>query len=204
MARKQLEQKLSEVTSFVKTYLGIDASKRPIPVAPTCHYMMGGIPTDAQGRVLADGKTQRLPGLYAAGECACVSVHGANRLGTNSLVDLVVFGKRAGVDIGNLRERKRSAAIACKRRSISSPTKIDMLLEFSGEESASANSRGNAENHDATVQRIPRQANSDRKHLKKFAQLKTRFRNVGLTSQGKAFNYELEDAFELEQHAEPG
>ena len=99
LGKEQLQLKLEEVTSFVKTYLGIDASVSPIPVAPTCHYMMGGIPTDAQGRVLADEKSAVLPGLYAAGECACVSVHGANRLGTNSLVDLVVFGKRAGADI---------------------------------------------------------------------------------------------------------
>src|SRR5208337_983151 len=99
LGKDQLQQKLSEVTSFVKTYLGIDASESPIPVAPTCHYMMGGIPTDAYGRVLSDGESAVFPGLYAAGECACVSVHGANRLGTNSLVDLLVFGKRAGEDI---------------------------------------------------------------------------------------------------------
>ncbi len=93
LGKQQLEQKLSEVTSFVKTYLGIDASESPIPVSPTCHYMMGGIPTDVEARVLVDAKGTVLPGLYAAGECACVSVHGANRLGTNSLVDLMVFGR---------------------------------------------------------------------------------------------------------------
>ena len=106
LGKEQLQQKLSEVTSFVKTYLGIDASESPIPVAPTCHYMMGGIPTDAQGRVLADEKSTVVPGLYAAGECACVSVHGANRLGTNSLVDLVVFGKRAGIAHCELRRAR--------------------------------------------------------------------------------------------------
>ncbi len=72
LGKEVLQQKLSEVTSFVKTYLGIDASQSPIPVAPTCHYMMGGIPTDAQARVLADNKSTLIPGLYAAGECACV------------------------------------------------------------------------------------------------------------------------------------
>src|SRR5208337_3058272 len=82
IGKEQLAQKLPEISSFIKTYLGIDPAEELVPVAPTCHYMMGGIPTDAQGRVLADGKTAVLAGLYAAGECACVSVHGANRLGT--------------------------------------------------------------------------------------------------------------------------
>jgi len=94
-----LNQKLPEITSFVKTYLGIDPSETQIPVAPTCHYMMGGIPTDVNGHVLSDRAGTILPGLYAVGECACVSVHGANRLGCNSLIDLVVFGRRVGLSI---------------------------------------------------------------------------------------------------------
>ncbi|NTU60041.1 MAG: succinate dehydrogenase flavoprotein subunit [Deltaproteobacteria bacterium] len=95
LGREVLDAKLSEITSFVKLYLGVDAAVEPIPVQPTCHYMMGGIPTDLEGRVLgADGRP--VAGLFAAGECACVSVHGANRLGCNSLLDLVVFGRRAG------------------------------------------------------------------------------------------------------------
>ena len=74
--------------------------KRPFPVLPTAHYAMGGIPTDTHGRVVCDDQGTVVDGLYAAGECACVSVHGANRLGTNSLLDLVVFGRRAGRHIG--------------------------------------------------------------------------------------------------------
>jgi len=95
-----LSTKLPDITSFCKTYLGIDPAEKPIPVLPTAHYAMGGIPTDAQGRVVQDGAGTVVNGLYAAGECACVSVHGANRLGTNSLLDLVVFGRRAGQHIG--------------------------------------------------------------------------------------------------------
>ena len=86
--------KLPEITGFCQTYLGIDPADSPIPVLPTAHYAMGGIPTDAFGRVIKDGEGTIVEGLYAAGECACVSVHGANRLGTNSLLDLVVFGRR--------------------------------------------------------------------------------------------------------------
>jgi succinate dehydrogenase / fumarate reductase flavoprotein subunit len=97
LGKEIVEAKIPDIADFCRTYLGIDPAEEPIPVQPTAHYAMGGIPTDANGRV----KTDRVvyEGLYAAGECACVSVHGANRLGTNSLVDLVVFGRRAGKHI---------------------------------------------------------------------------------------------------------
>jgi len=99
LGKDVLEKKLPDITGFSRTYLGIDPADAPIPIQPTAHYAMGGIPTDLDGRVLADGEGEFYEGLYAAGECACVSVHGANRLGTNSLVDIVVFGRRAGKHI---------------------------------------------------------------------------------------------------------
>ena len=95
-----LEAKLPDITEFARTYLGVDPVKELVPVYPTCHYVMGGIPTTISGQVLRDNTTP-LPGLYAAGECACVSVHGANRLGTNSLLDINVFGRRAGIAAAN-------------------------------------------------------------------------------------------------------
>jgi succinate dehydrogenase / fumarate reductase flavoprotein subunit len=91
-----IEEKLPDILDFCRTYLGVDPVKEPMPIQPTAHYGMGGIPTDLDGRAVMDGKRTPLPGLYAAGECASVSVHGANRLGTNSLTDLIVFGRRAG------------------------------------------------------------------------------------------------------------
>ena len=91
-----LDKKLPDITEFVRTYMGIDPLTHPVPIQPTAHYAMGGIPTDVDGRVVIDEKNTPLPGLYAAGEVACVSVHGANRLGTNSLVDILVFGRRGG------------------------------------------------------------------------------------------------------------
>ena len=100
LGKEVLGAKLPDITSFCQTYLGIDPADSPIPVLPTAHYAMGGIPTDTDGRVIKDDKGTIVEGLYAAGECACVSVHGANRLGTNSLLDLVVFGRRAGRHIG--------------------------------------------------------------------------------------------------------
>ncbi|MBD3414851.1 MAG: succinate dehydrogenase flavoprotein subunit [Candidatus Aminicenantes bacterium] len=99
LGKDVIEEKLPEIADFSRTYLGIDPAEKPIPVQPTAHYAMGGIPTDQNGKVAADGKGSFYEGLYAAGECACVSVHGANRLGTNSLVDLIVFGKRAGIEM---------------------------------------------------------------------------------------------------------
>ncbi|MCC7448473.1 MAG: succinate dehydrogenase flavoprotein subunit [Anaerolineae bacterium] len=91
-----IETKLAETVDQSRTYAGIDPLREPMPIQPTAHYAMGGIPTNNDGCGIADASNRIIPGLYAAGECACVSVHGANRLGTNSLVDLVVFGRRAG------------------------------------------------------------------------------------------------------------
>ena len=101
LGKELIEAKLPEIADFCRTYLGIDPAEKPMPVHPTAHYAMGGIPTDVHGRVFAGGTGDLYEGLYAAGECACVSVHGANRLGTNSLVDLIVFGRRAGLNIAD-------------------------------------------------------------------------------------------------------
>jgi succinate dehydrogenase / fumarate reductase, flavoprotein subunit len=91
-----IDEKLPDITDFVRTYLGLEPKTQPIPIQPTAHYAMGGIPTNIEGEVVVDADNTVFPGLYAAGECACVSVHGANRLGTNSLLDIVVFGRRGG------------------------------------------------------------------------------------------------------------
>jgi succinate dehydrogenase flavoprotein subunit len=91
-----IDRRLPDITDFARTYQQIEPKTDPVLIQPTAHYAMGGIPTDVDGRVVIDEKDTPLPGLYAAGECACVSVHGANRLGTNSLLDIVVFGRRGG------------------------------------------------------------------------------------------------------------
>ena len=93
---EDIRRKLPDISDFCKTYLNVDPIKQPMPIQPTAHYAMGGIPTDINAQVVIDPQNTALPGFYAAGECACVSVHGANRLGTNSLVDILVFGRRAG------------------------------------------------------------------------------------------------------------
>jgi succinate dehydrogenase / fumarate reductase flavoprotein subunit len=92
-----IDAKLPDITEFARTYLGVEPKHEGVPIQPTAHYAMGGIPTNVDAEVVVDASGAVLPGLYAAGECACVSVHGANRLGTNSLLDIVVFGRRAGI-----------------------------------------------------------------------------------------------------------
>jgi succinate dehydrogenase / fumarate reductase, flavoprotein subunit len=93
-----IDAKLPDITEFARTYLGVEPKKEGVPIQPTAHYAMGGIPTNVDAQVVADASNTPIGGLFAAGECACVSVHGANRLGTNSLLDIVVFGKRAGIN----------------------------------------------------------------------------------------------------------
>jgi succinate dehydrogenase / fumarate reductase flavoprotein subunit len=99
LGKQIIETRLAEISGFARTYAGVDPVQQPIPVHPTCHYMMGGIAADVAGRVMVSSDGRPLPGLYAAGECACVSVHGANRLGCNSLLDLLVFGRRTGSEM---------------------------------------------------------------------------------------------------------
>src|ERR687892_2903328 len=94
---KVIEEKLPDITEFARIYVGVEPLKEGVPIQPTAHYAMGGIPTNINAQVVADEASTPVPGLYAAGECACVSVHGANRLGTNSLPDIVVFGRRGGL-----------------------------------------------------------------------------------------------------------
>jgi succinate dehydrogenase / fumarate reductase flavoprotein subunit len=195
LGKERLNEKLSEVTSFVKTYLGIDASESQIPVAPTCHYMMGGVPTDAEGRVLSDGKAEILPGLYAAGECACVSVHGANRLGTNSLVDLVVFGKRAGEDITRYVGDNSFASLPADAEAVAD-SRISGLLTSCGNERVSEIRQEMQKAMTLQCSVFRNQSNLE-EALAKIRRLKSLYINVGLTYSGRRLNYELEDAFEL-------
>ncbi len=104
LGKELIDEKLPEITGFAKRYLGVDANEKWIPVQPTTHYAMGGIPTTIDAEVIIDENNNVMPGFYAAGECACVSVHGANRLGTNSLLDILVFGRRGGKQISKFIE----------------------------------------------------------------------------------------------------
>jgi succinate dehydrogenase / fumarate reductase flavoprotein subunit len=99
LGRDVIESKLPDISGFARTYLGLEPVTAPLPIQPTAHYAMGGIPTSSDAQVILDEDSTPMEGMYAAGECACISVHGANRLGTNSLLDIVVFGRRAGLNM---------------------------------------------------------------------------------------------------------
>src|SRR5512136_2063969 len=137
LGKETISERLWEIASFVRIYLGIDPADEPIPVQPTCHYIMGGIPSDVNGRVLADEKGSTVPGLYAAGECACVSVHGATRLGCNSLLDLLVFGRRSGL---TMKEKIKGVGQAAVSTDVlkSLEEKITRLFSSKGNEKVGA------------------------------------------------------------------
>jgi succinate dehydrogenase / fumarate reductase flavoprotein subunit len=191
---EQLDAKLPDITEFARTYLGIEPYDDPIPIQPTAHYAMGGIPTDVRGQVLRSN-TERVPGLYAAGECACVSVHGANRLGTNSLLDINVFGKRSGIAAAEYAATVGHAELPGNAADYVQG-ELRRLLENPAGESVAAIRRGLQETMDvnASVYRTDatlKQAEVD------IAELKQRYRKASVQDKGKRFNTDLLEAVEL-------
>jgi succinate dehydrogenase / fumarate reductase, flavoprotein subunit len=195
IGKERLAEKLPEISSFVRIYLGIDPVEDLIPVEPTCHYMMGGIPTDLDGAVLS-ATGFAVPGLYAAGECACVSVHGANRLGCNSLLDLVVFGKRAGNRIladlpglergafpGDAEEKVRARIERIKGRGKGLRPRT---LQKEMQEILSSHCS------------VYRDAAGLQTALRSVRDLLGRLEEVSLENQGSCFNTDLMDCLELE------
>ncbi|RKW70586.1 succinate dehydrogenase flavoprotein subunit [Galactobacter caseinivorans] len=189
-----IDAKLPDITEFARTYLGVEPYTEPVPVFPTAHYVMGGIPTNIKGEVLQDNDTV-VPGLYAAGEVACVSVHGSNRLGTNSLLDINVFGKRSGIAaaeysktadfvelpenpaefvedlVAHVRENNGTERVALIRKDLQDTMDLNMQVFRSGDTIAEA--------------------------LKDIESLRERYKNIGIQDKGKRFNLDLLEAIEL-------
>jgi len=190
-----IEKKLAEITSFARTYAGVDPVKEPIPVQPTCHYMMGGIATDADGRVVIDDKNTPYDGLYAAGECACVSIHGANRLGCNALLDTLVFGRRAGRQIKKFVESAAWPKLPAKPDKKDADT-IKALMQSGGRETSGAI---RAELQESMMENVSvfRQNESLSAALDKIKALKARYKNLSIQDKGGCFNRDLLDAIEL-------
>lgn len=190
-----IHEKLPDITDFVETYLGIDPVKSPIPVQPTAHYAMGGIPTNSNAEVVVDSKNAVFPGLYAAGECACVSVHGANRLGTNSLVDIIVFGRRGGKALLEYVKKVGLPSLPANPEQ-DARSRVAVLLNGSRSESvATIRAEMQAEMMDKCS--VFRTADPLKNLLGVIQGLKKRYQKVRLTDQGKAFNTELLEALEL-------
>ena len=195
LGKDRLKEKLSDISSFVRIYLGMDANRELIPVAPTCHYMMGGIPTNLHGQVLNESQAI-VGGLYAAGECACVSVHGANRLGCNSLLDLVVFGRRAGKKILEDLSHIAGASIP-ERAEGKSQAKIQDLKSRKGGEKASVLRREMQQTMTEFCS-VFRNEHGLTEALESMRSLICRYEGVGVDNQGVRFNTELLEAVELE------
>ena len=189
-----LETKLPDITEFARTYLGVDPVYEPVPVMPTAHYAMGGIPTNVEAEVLRDNDTV-VPGLYAAGECACVSVHGSNRLGTNSLLDINVFGKRAG---NNAVDYAKTADFVPVPSDAAAGVlaMVDDLRNSSGTENIAAIRKELQEEMDRNAQ-VFRTDESLEKVTHIIAGLRERYRNVGIQDKGHRFNTDLLEAIEL-------
>jgi succinate dehydrogenase / fumarate reductase flavoprotein subunit len=191
-----IEEKLPDITDFARVYQGVEPLKEPIPVQPTAHYAMGGVPTNTSTEVIRDGKATVVPGLFAAGECACVSVHGANRLGTNSLVDLLVFGRRAG------RQMARYVDGVDRPRPVADATEpIRAKLESLREREARGESVSVIRHELADVMMDNVGVYRDGKlltiALAKVRELKSRYEMVSISDCGSAFNTDLLEANEL-------
>jgi succinate dehydrogenase / fumarate reductase flavoprotein subunit len=195
LGRKVIESKLPDIADFTRTYLGIDPAMQPMPVQPTAHYAMGGIPTDVDGRLVIDENNTVFPGLYAAGECACVSVHGANRLGTNSLVDLVVFGRRAGRDMVRYVQEAEFTPLPPEPEARVRET-LDHLLNSTGGESA-ANIRNELQKVMMDHVGVFRTSEGMQKALDKIRELQERYQLVQVRDKGERFNQELLEAWEV-------
>ncbi len=192
---EELEKKLPDIIEMMRIYLGVEPMKEGVPIQPTAHYAMGGIPTDLNGQVLADANGTTVPGLYAAGECACVSVHGANRLGTNSLVDLVVFGRRGGramaefvknADFKPMPSAPEAQVVA----------ELERIRTQTGKEKAGIL---RSEMQEIMMDNVGvfRTGQMIQGALDKVRELKSRFVHVAIDDKGKRFNTDLLEAYEL-------
>ena len=192
---EQVLAKLPDIIDFCRVYLGVDPITQMMPIQPTAHYTMGGIPTNKYGEVVIDDKSTPFPGLFAAGECACVSVHGANRLGTNSLLDLVVFGKHAGLRAA---EYASSTDFAPLPADADAPARaqFDALRNGSGKENAFdiANEMKKVMFDDVGIYRNEK---GMKDAIQKVHELKERYQQVKVTDTGRIFNTELLNAWEL-------
>ncbi|KJE24165.1 succinate dehydrogenase subunit A [Frankia torreyi] len=192
---EQLDAKLPDITEFARTYLGIEPYDDPIPIQPTAHYAMGGIPTTIDAQVLADNDTV-VPGLYAAGEVACVSVHGANRLGTNSLLDINVFGRRAGIAAAEYAGATPHHVDLPTNPASFVDDMLGRLRAGAGTENAAAIRAELQESMDVNAS-VYRTEATLKQALSDIAALKIRYQQVGVSDRGRRYNTELLEAVEL-------
>ncbi len=195
LPRRVIEEKLPDVTEFARVYLNVEPTTEPVPIQPTAHYAMGGIPTNVDGQVVVGPQEEPVPGLYAAGECACVSVHGANRLGTNSLLDIVVFGRRGGrhmaryareTDLPDLPEWPAGRSLEL----------LDPILTRT-EGSNAADIRAELQDGMFDLAFVVRTENGLRKMQDILTGLRERYERVAIQDKGSIYNTDLMEAVEV-------
>jgi len=194
LPKEQIEEKLPDITEFARTYLGVDPVTELVPVFPTAHYAMGGIPTNVNAEVLRSN-TDIVPGLYAAGECACVSVHGANRLGTNSLLDINVFGRRAGIAAADYAKDADWPVLPENPEGIVADL-LGSLRNSNGTERVAQLRKEMQETMDMNAQ-VYRNEETLSKALADVRALKERYKNVAIQDKGQRYNTDLLEAVEL-------
>ncbi|NKE58119.1 succinate dehydrogenase flavoprotein subunit [Lentzea sp. PSKA42] len=190
-----LETKLPDITEFARTYLAVDPVVEPVPVYPTAHYAMGGIPTNIHGEVLRDNDNV-VPGLYAAGECACVSVHGANRLGTNSLLDINVFGRRAGIAAAEYALSRDEHVELPENPAAQVEAQVALALSEHGQERVADIRTELQATMDANAS-VYRTEDTLKQALHDVQALKERYAHISVQDKGKRFNTDLLEAVEL-------
>jgi succinate dehydrogenase / fumarate reductase flavoprotein subunit len=195
---EQIDEKLPDIAEFVRTYLGIEPKTDLIPIQPTAHYAMGGIPTNVSAEVVLDADGTVAPGLYAAGECACVSVHGANRLGTNSLLDIVVFGRRGGAAMADFVKAGGTVEVAEAAKGaedvtvaaiegLKASTGTENVADIRTELQAEMTDKASVFRTDALLRQVGATIDG----------LRERYRTVRIDDHGRVFNFELTEALEL-------
>ena len=191
-----LESRLPDIFEFARVYLGQDPVTQPVAIQPTAHYAMGGIPTDNDARVLADENGTVVEGLYAAGEVACVSVHGANRLGTNSLVDLVVFGKRGGLAMAKYSKEAAYREINKSTAHLDGEAQLNQIRNSNGTEKIGVLRKQLQPLMDDKVG-VNRSGSGLEEALDSINELQQRFKNIRIDDKGFKFNTDLMEAWEL-------
>ena len=194
LPKEQIEAKLPDITEFARTYLGVDPVTELVPVFPTAHYAMGGIPTNVETEVLSDNDTV-VPGLYAAGEVACVSVHGANRLGTNSLLDINVFGRRAGIAAADFANSHDFVPLPDDPQEYTIAL-VEGLRSGTGGERVAAIRRDLQQTMDLNAQ-VYRTEATLKQALTDIHDLRRRYRHVAVQDKGARYNTDLLEAIEL-------
>ena len=190
-----INEKLPEITGFARTYLGVEPTKEGVPIQPTAHYVMGGIPTDIEGRVISDDKGTVVTGYYAAGECACVSVHGANRLGTNSLLDLIVFGRRGGKAVVEFLKTATLAPLPAGAGDKTKELVNTLKARTKGEKPILIRTELQQAMMDDCG--IFRTGDGLKRVKAKIVELRARFANVVIDDKGDQFNTDVLEAIEL-------